>query len=107
VLGGMSAIFGPPMIAYMVSLGVAPDTFVKHMAILALTAAATMLLVLAGSGAMSGGDFLMSAAALVPIQLGVPLGRYLRNRIKPNWFRILVLVVLAASGLDMLRRALF
>jgi uncharacterized membrane protein YfcA len=106
VLGGMSAIFGPPMIAFMVSTGVDPDTFVKHMAILALTAATTMLLVLGGSGAMSGGDFLMSAAALIPIQLGMPLGRWLRNRIKPNWFRILVLVVLAASGFDMLRRAL-
>jgi uncharacterized membrane protein YfcA len=106
VLGGMSAIFGPPMIAYLVSLGTDPDTFVKHMAILALTAATTMLLVLGGSGAMSGSDFLLSAAALIPIQLGMPLGRYLRNRIKPNWFRILVLVVLAASGLDMLRRAL-
>jgi uncharacterized membrane protein YfcA len=107
VLGGMSAIFGPPMIAYMVGLGVDPDTFVKRMAILALTAATTMLLVLGGSGAMSGSDFLLSAAALIPIQLGMPLGRALRSRIKPNWFRILVLVVLAASGLDMLRKALY
>ena len=107
VLGGMSAIFGPPMIAYMVSLGVEPNIFVKHMAILALTAATTMLLVLGGSGAMTGGDFLLSAAALIPIQLGMPLGRWLRGRIKPNWFRVLVLVVLAASGFDMLGRALF
>lgn len=107
VLGGMSAIFGPPMIAYMVGLGVDPDTFVKRMAILALTAASTMLIVLGGSGTMSGGDFLMSGAALIPIQLGMPLGRWMRNRIKPNWFRVMVLVVLAASGLDMLRRALF
>ena len=107
VLGGMSAIFGPPMIAYMVSTGVDPNTFVKYMAILALTAATTMLLVLSGSGAMSGGDFLMSAAALIPIQLGMPLGRWLRGRIKPNWFRVMVLVVLAASGLDMLWRVLF
>src|SRR5215472_3378166 len=107
VLGGMSAIFGPPMIAYMVGTGVPPATFVKHMALLALTASVTMLLVLGGSGAMSGGDFLMSAAAMIPIQLGMPLGRWLRGYIKPNWFRVLVLVVLAASGVDMLRRALF
>jgi uncharacterized membrane protein YfcA len=66
-----------------------------------------MLIVLGGSGAMSGGDFLMSAAAMIPIQLGMPLGRWLRGSIKPNWFRVLVLVVLAASGLDMLRKALF
>jgi uncharacterized membrane protein YfcA len=107
LLGGMSAIFGPPMIAFMVSTGTDPDTFVKHMALLALTASTTMLIVLGGSGAMSGGDFLMSAAAMIPIQLGMPLGRWLRGSIKPNWFRVLVLVVLAASGLDMLRKALF
>src|SRR5258708_21009401 len=104
VLGGMSAIFGPPMIAYMVSLGTDPTTFVKRMAILALTAATTMLLVLGASGAMSGGDFLMSAAALIPIQLGMPVGRWLRNRIKLNWCRVMVLAVLATSGLDILRR---
>lgn len=107
VLGGMSAIFGPPMIAYLVSTGIDPDTFVRYMAILALTAATTMLAVLAGSGAMSGGDFLMSALAVIPIQLGMPLGRWLRGRIAPNVFRVLVLVVLAASGLDMVRKALF
>lgn len=107
VLGGMSAIFGPPMIAYLVSAGVDPDTFVKDMAILALTAAVTMITVLGSSGAMSTGDFLMSAVALIPIQLGMPLGRWLRAKISPNWFRVMVLLVLAASGLDMLRRALF
>ena len=93
------------MIAYLVGLGVDPNTFVKRMAILALTASTTMLLVLAGSGAMSGGDFLMSAAARIPIQAGMPLGRALRGRIPADWFRVMVLVVLAASGLDMLRRA--
>ncbi len=107
LLGGMSAIFGPPMIAYLVGIGVDPDTFVKHMAILALTAAVTMILVLGTSGAMSGGDFLISALAVIPIQLGMPVGRWLRGRVKPNMFRVLVLVVLAASGADMLRKALF
>jgi hypothetical protein len=107
VLGGMSAIFGPPMIAYLVSTGIEPNAFVKYMAILALTAAVTLVLVLGGSGAMSGGDFLMSAVALIPIQLGMPLGRWMRSRISPHLFRLLVLVVLAASGLDMLRKALF
>jgi uncharacterized protein len=107
LLGGMSAIFGPPMIAYLIGIGVDPDTFVKHMAILALTAAVTMVLVLGTSGAMSGGDFLISALAVIPIQLGMPVGRWLRYRIKPSVFRVLVLVVLAASGADMLRKALF
>jgi uncharacterized membrane protein YfcA len=106
VLGGMSAMVGPPMIAYLVGRGTDPDSFVKQMAIFAFTASLTMLLALAGSGAMSGADMLVSAAAIVPIQAGMPLGRWLRRRTKPNWFRISVLLVLAAGGLDMLRRAL-
>jgi uncharacterized membrane protein YfcA len=107
VLGGMSAMFGPPMIAYLVGRGTDPDSFVKQMAIFAFTASLTMLLALGASGAMSGMDMLVSAVAILPIQAGMPAGRWLRRRTKPQWFRIAVLVVLAAGGLDMLRRALF
>jgi uncharacterized membrane protein YfcA len=107
VLGGMSAMFGPPMIAYLVGRGTDPDSFVKQMAIFAFTASLTMLLALGGSGSMSGMDVLVSAAAIIPIQAGMPLGRWLRRRTKPRWFRIFVLIVLALGGLDMLRRALF
>jgi uncharacterized protein len=107
VLGGMSAMFGPPMIAYLVSRGTDPDSFVKQMAIFAFTASLAMLLALGGSGSMTGMDIVISAAAIIPIQAGMPLGRWLRRRTKPQWFRIGVLVVLALGGLDMLRRALF
>ena len=107
VLGGMSAMFGPPMIAYLVGRGTDPDSFVKQMAIFAFTASLAMLLALGGSGSMTGMDMVVSAVAIIPIQAGMPLGRWLRRRTKPQWFRIGVLVVLALGGLDMLRRALF
>jgi uncharacterized membrane protein YfcA len=55
---------------------------------------------------MSGMDMLVSAAAIIPIQAGMPFGRWLRRRAKPQWFRIAVLTELALGGLDMLRRAL-
>jgi uncharacterized membrane protein YfcA len=106
LLGGVSAMFGPPLIAYQIGLGLDPGTFVKHMAILALTATATLLLALGGSGALSAADLLISAAGIIPIQLGMPLGRWLRGRVPPEVFRIAVLCTLAWAGLDMLRRAL-
>jgi hypothetical protein len=107
ILGGVTAIFGPPLIAYQIGLGVDPHTFVKHMAILALTASATLLLALGGSGALRGPDLLVSAAALIPIQLGLPLGRWLRRRVPPAVFRAAVLCALAWAGVEMLRRGLF
>jgi uncharacterized protein len=94
------------MIAYLVGRGTDPDSFVKQMAIFAFTASLTMLLALGGAGMMSGTDMLISAVAIAPIQAGMPLGRWLRRRTKPQWFRIAVLVVLALGGLDMLRRGL-
>jgi uncharacterized membrane protein YfcA len=106
ILGGVTAMFGPPLIAYQIGLGVDPDTFVKHMAILALAATATLLAALGGSGALSGLDLLVSAAAIIPIQLGMPLGRWLRGRVPPAAFRAVVLCALAWAGFDMLRRAI-
>ena len=106
VLGGMSAMFGPPMIAYLVGRGTDPDSFVKQMAIFAFTASLMMMLLALGArrrhvarrhADIGGGDR--------PIQAGMPLGRWLRRRSKPQWFRIAVLVVLALGELDM-RRAL-
>jgi uncharacterized protein len=94
------------MIAYLLGTGAPPNAFVKSMAIIAFTASLTLALALGGSGAMTPLDYLVSASCLIPIQCGMPFGRWLRRRIKPEAFRILVLGVLAVSGLDMLRRAL-
>ncbi len=107
LLGGVSAIFGPPLIAYQIGLGVEPTTFIKHMAIFTLTATLALVLSLGGSGVLSGPDLLISAAAIIPIQLGMPLGRWLRGRVPPVIFRAIVLCTLAWAGLDMLWRALF
>ena len=104
VLGGISAMFGPPVVAYLVGLGTAPDTFVKSMAIVAFTASVTLLLALGGSGMLSSHDLVVSAGALIPIQLAMPLGRWLRGYIAPGLFRAAVLGVLVIGGLDLLRR---
>ncbi|MBV8888625.1 MAG: sulfite exporter TauE/SafE family protein [Alphaproteobacteria bacterium] len=107
ILGGMSAMFGPPLIVYLIGVGTEPDAFVKYMALLALTASLTLLVALGGAGSLSTTDLLVSAGAIIPIQLGMPAGRWLRRRIRPDLFRRGVLVVLALGGLDMLRRAWF
>jgi uncharacterized membrane protein YfcA len=106
-IGGMSAMFGPPMIAYFITLGTPPDRFVKQMAIVAFAASLTLVLALGGNGSMHATDLLISAACLIPIQCGMPAGRRLRRRTKPELFRVLVLLVLALGGLDMLRKAVF
>ena len=106
LLGGISGMFGPPLIAYLVGLGLSPDAFVKYISVLFLAATGTLLLALGGTGTLGLADLAISAAAMLPIQLGVVVGRWLRGRCPPALFRALVLGVLAFGGLDMLRRAL-
>ena len=106
VLGGISGMFGPPLIAFLIGLGARPDEFVKLISILFLAATGALLLALGGSGSISWADVGVSAAALIPIYVGVMIGRWLRDRCPPLLFRALVLCVLALGGLQMLRRAL-
>jgi uncharacterized membrane protein YfcA len=107
MFGGVAGMFGPPLIAYLVGLGLHPDLFVKYISILFLAATGTLILALGSMGALSITDFAVSAAAMIPIQLGVVIGRWLRGICPPALFRGLVLVILALGGLDMLRRAAF
>jgi uncharacterized membrane protein YfcA len=83
-----------------------PDVFVKHISILFLIATVTLLVTLGASQALSWGDVALSFSAMVPIQAGASLGRLVRRRIPPNAFRIAVLVVVGASGLDLIHKGL-
>jgi uncharacterized membrane protein YfcA len=105
LFGGMSGMFGPPLIAYLIGLGLHPDAFVKHISILFVAATGTLLLALGST--MSWTDLAVSAGALIPIQIGVVIGRWLRRYCPPPVFRAIVLGVLAFGGLQMLRRAFF
>lgn len=105
VLGGISGMFGPPLIAYLIGLGLHPDAFVKHISILFTVATGTLLLALGST--LTWMDFAVSAGALIPIQIGVMIGRWLRGYCPPAVFRAIVLGVLAFGGLQMLRRAFF
>jgi uncharacterized protein len=107
IFGGMAGMFGPPLIAYLVGLGLHPDLFVKYISILFLAATGTLVLALGSMGSLSPADLAVSAAAMIPIQLGVAIGRWLRGRCPASVFRGLVLGVLVLGGLDMVRRAVF
>jgi hypothetical protein len=58
----------------------------------------TLLLALGSMGSMSPVDLLVSAAALLSIQLGLMIGRAVRRGIRPERFRVAVLCVLAYAA---------
>jgi hypothetical protein len=55
---------------------------------------------------MSTTDLLISSAAIIPMQLDMPVGRWLRGNVPPAMFRVTVLLALVWDGIDLLHRAL-
>jgi hypothetical protein len=52
-------------------------------------------------------DASVSAAAMLPIVLGMYLGQHMRDKIAPETFTKLVLVAVIAAGAELLRHGFF
>jgi len=105
-MGGLSALFGPPIIVYFASLGLDRETFVGTISSIYLCCAVTLVVVFGSVGVMSGGQFVESIVACAPLLLGVWAGQWLRGRIREAVFRKVLLVVLLAVGARLIVTAL-
>jgi len=106
ILGGVAALYGPPLVFYLVGVGLDRHAFVKQISILFVVAALALIIAFGGSGHMSLADLAISAGAMAPTYLGMRFGQAVRNRVQTRTFRVLVLAFVLLSGLDLLRRAL-
>ncbi|PWG65419.1 TSUP family transporter [Spiribacter halobius] len=107
VLNGVSTVNGPPLIMYLVSLGLQKNDFVGSYGLIALAGSIPLVLSYIGVGLMGPAEFGASALALVPVLAGLLTGERLRRRIDPDLFRKVLLVVLIVLGLNLIRRALY
>lgn len=107
ISGGLTTIWGPPMIIYLLGRAVEKEEFVR----------ATGVLLIAGSVPLTIGYFLnglmdfetakVSAFMLVPVLLGFAIGEKIRSRFSTVFFQKLILYVFLLIGLNLLRRSLF
>ncbi|WP_262694735.1 sulfite exporter TauE/SafE family protein [Kordiimonas aquimaris] len=105
--GGLTTIWGPPMIIYLLGRAVEKEEFVR----------ATGVLLIAGSVPLTIGYFLnglmdfetakLSAFMLVPVLIGFAIGEKIRTRFSTAFFQKLILYVFLLIGLNLLRRSLF
>jgi len=105
VLGGVSSLFGPPMVMYMVSLRLKKDFFVGAIGTIYFWVAVWWLGSLIAFGAVAQRGLLISTAAAIPVLLGMFIGNRIRDRVSEELFRKIVLGVLLASGASLLWRA--
>ncbi len=106
LIGGISSMFGPMLIIYLVSIrNFTKNEFVASISFLYIGAVVPWLLTLIYYGILRGDLLLASAAATLPVSIGLFIGQRLRHRISERHFDRLVLAVLLASGGTMIWRS--
>ena len=103
-LGGLSNLFGPPLIMYLVTLKLEKDDFVTTIGFLFVIAAATLYTTLATVGILSLENATASLVAAIPVMAGVFIGTRLRDRIHQKTFERALMIVLIFVGLNLIRR---
>ena len=101
-MGGVSALFGPPLIVYLTSIRLDRDTFVGVISSIYLCCSITLVIVFGSVGVMSRAQFIGSLIACAPLMLGVWVGQRFRGRIREAVFRRLLLVVLLGVGVRLI-----
>ncbi|MGD8984789.1 MAG: sulfite exporter TauE/SafE family protein [Desulfobacteraceae bacterium] len=105
-VGGMSSFFGPPLIMFLVSIGLPKDHFVQAIGLSFLVGIISMILALAFYKVLGPLDFIWSAVAAVPAFGGLVVGQWLRRYIPEAIFRRILLMVFLLSGLNLIRQAI-
>lgn len=106
VMGGLTAIWSPPMVIYLLARGVEKDSFVRATGLLIALGSLPLVLGYWSNGVLRGELAQISTAMVVPTLLGFGLGEWLRRRIDAAFFQKVVLVAFLLMGLNIIRRAL-
>lgn len=103
--GGISGVWGPPLIALLLSLEVDKRTFVRVQGVVYMIGSVALLAAHLRSGVLNAGTAPFSALLIVPALGGMWLGGRLQDRLDQDRFRRLTLMILTLAGLNLIRRA--
>lgn len=107
IIGGVSALWAPPMAIYLTARKVDKDEFVRATGLLIFLGCLPLVLGHAAKGALTLPVFVTAMAMLVPSFVGFSVGEFLRSRISEKAFRGVLLIAFLLMGLNLIRRGLF
>jgi uncharacterized membrane protein YfcA len=106
IIGGLSSMFGPMMILYLVSItNLNKNEFVGTISFFYIIAVIPWVLVMGALGVLNIELAISSSLLVIPLCAGLIGGRAIRKSIEEALFKKLVMVILIVSGLAMLWRA--
>lgn len=106
LIGGISSIFAPPILMYLISLKLPKDEYVGTVGLAYFVGIVPMIMALAAFGRFGPREALWGAAALIPVLAGMVMGERLRGRVSETTFRRFIFVLLLLSGLNLIRQSL-
>lgn len=106
-LGGLTTIWGPPMVMYFLMLKLDKDTFVRAVGLIWFIGAIPLSLAYWQNGLLNEKTLPISVAICLPGVLGTWIGERIRARINQEVFRKALLVMLFIIGCNLIRRAFF
>lgn len=105
--GGISGVWGPPMLVYLISTHAPKVETVRALGVAFLIGAVVLLAAHVQTGLVDARSFAFSLALTVPAQIGMQAGYWAQDRLDQTRFRRWAQVVLVVMGLNLIRRALF
>jgi uncharacterized membrane protein YfcA len=105
--GGIAAIWGPPITLYLLARRTPPPEQVQALGLSFFLGAVVLTGGYALSGALNAQTGPLSAAAVIPVLLGMAAGLAIQKRLPPAEFRRITLGLMLLSGLNLLRKAWF
>ena len=102
ILGGVSSLTGPIIIAYLMALKLSREQFVGTISVIYLCSALPLYASMAAYGRFGLAEMAISAIALLPLGLGMAIGKQLRGRLSEALFRRVLLLFLTAIALLLL-----
>lgn len=106
LMGGLSTIYGPPLIMFLVALHLNKDEFVGTIATFYLIGIIPLLAALGAFDIMGRTELIASTLATIPLFIGMAVGQLLRGRIAQERFRHALLAMLTLLGCGLVLRSL-
>lgn len=104
--GGISGVWGPPLLVYLLSIGAQKLEIVRVQGVVFLIGAAVLFMAHLHSGLLTPARLGFSTALVIPAMVGQTLGYAIQDRLDQASFRRWTQTLLVLTGLNLMRRAL-
>ena len=106
-MGGLTAVWAPPLVMYLSARQVHRDEFVRATGLLLFIGSVPLCAGYALTGHLTATLAGQSALMLIPTLAGFTLGERLRRGLSAQRFRMILLMVFLVLGLNLIRRAIW